>query len=126
MALGHSPAGWAAGEFVLAARGFGDAAQQFLFSPSKELQSTELCVSHSCSSVVLLQIPSPWEILLVSPLHVHELLSLLVDAKMGTEERSDIPDPKLVTNSISCRSPGLCVGPRLQFKEMVGDYLYAQ
>lgn len=29
------------------------------FSPSKELQSTELCIPHSCSFIVVLQIHSP-------------------------------------------------------------------
>ena len=83
------------------------------FYPSKELQSTELRIPHSCSFIVLLQISSLWEILLVAPLRVHKLLSLLADDKMGTEGRSDIPDPKLVTNPSSCCSPGLCMGSRL-------------
>lgn len=36
------------------------------FSPSQELQSTELHIPHSCSFVVLLQISTLWEILLVT------------------------------------------------------------
>lgn len=80
VAVGHCPAvpaGWAAVDLCWQRKGLDTWLSGSCFYPSKELQSTELRIPHSCNSVELLQISSLWEILLIAPLWVHKLLSCL-------------------------------------------------
>lgn len=115
-------------EFVSAVLGFGHGLSSSYFLSSKGLQSPEPHIAHSCNFIACLHFSICLEIRLTELLHVHKLLSLLANDKMGTEGRSDILAPNLVTNPSSCCCLWLCVGPGLfpglWFSRVVGDYLY--